>query len=193
MSSHVPPASAPDGQAGPALAPRPRASRTRRLGGRIGLVLWAVTAGALGLAVTAQLVRQVFFPEPPALPAPFSTCSDGLRALYAAIERGRDAAARSYEQEPSASDEAALRRYRDAVEPAWRYRDAVAALCRPARQGRRTLDALEHLRYSEEHGVRSQAAELASLRRRVRAIVEHSIAPLAPTAASPGESHVHGH
>ncbi len=35
-----------------------------------------------------------------------------------------------------------------------------------------TLDAIERLRYAEEHAVRREAGELAPLRRKVQAIVD---------------------
>ena len=62
--------------------------------------------------------------------------------------------------------EAALLRFRSLVDEAWAHRDAVAAQC--GERHAALLDSLERLRYAEEHGVRHQAVELTSLRRRVR-------------------------
>jgi len=123
-----------------------------------------------------QVVRQAFFPPEPNGPAPFSTCRDGLHALYAAIELGREAARQANESgDGSSGEETALARYREAVEPTWRFRDQVQRLCRSAPEQEGALDAIERLRYAEEHGVRSQAEELSSLRRRARQIVQQSL------------------
>ena len=130
----------------------------------------------VGGVPAAQVVREAFFPRQPDGPFPFASCRDGLRALYVAIERGREAARQANESgEASSGEETALARYREAVEPTWRYRDQVVGLCRSAREHEGALDAIERLRYAEEHGVRSQAEELSSLRRRARQIVQQSL------------------
>lgn len=129
-----------------------------------------VLYGALALFVIAtpvvQVTRQVFF-----APAPrgtgFATCQAGIAALYDAIERGRVAA----EHGDDDDEEAALLRYREAVAPDWAHRDAIAETCRGEPRALTVLDAIERLRYSEEHSVRHQAVELTALRRRVKALV----------------------
>jgi len=123
----------------------------------------------ISVAAVTQVGGQVFCVEPPTEPAPFASCDEGLNGLLAAIERGRRAAEWSTPDGGDTDEEAALSRYRAAVVPVWRHRDAVAALCTGER--RAALDAVERLRYSEEHGVRSQAGELTALRRRVRKLV----------------------
>jgi len=121
-------------------------------------------------------VREAFFPTPPTEPPPFTDCRSGLRALYDAIELGREAAREEHERgSDDADEETALARYRAAVSPLWRYRDAVANMCRLSPEHEGALDAIERLRYAEEHGVRSQAAELSSLRRLVRRIVQQKL------------------
>ena len=123
-----------------------------------------------------QVVREAFFARQPDGPLPFASCRDGLHALYAAIERGREAARQANESgEVRPGEETALARYREAVNPTWRYRDQIADLCRTTPEQAGALDAIERLRYAEEHGVRSQAEELSSLRRRVRQIVQQSL------------------
>ncbi len=129
---------------------------------------------ALGAAITVQVSKQIFGAGSPAGPPPFSSCREGLEALYAAMERGRRAAEDPADAHLPATDEAALHRYRQALEPVWRYRDAVAELCRSDPQRQAALDAMDRLRYAEERRARNQPADLASLRRRVRQFVEHS-------------------
>lgn len=126
-------------------------------------------------AAVWQITRQVYFaPDPPEAP-PFPDCEGGLRAFYASIERGR-AAARSVPAAGDADSEAALRRYRAALEPLWQHRAAVVEMCRDTRH-EGLLDAIEQLRYSEEHSVRHQAHELTALRRRVSELVAEQLPP----------------
>jgi hypothetical protein len=135
--------------------------------------LYYAVTGLVALASTWQITRQVFFPPAPRQPAPFSSCRDGLSALYQAIEQGRLSAEKGDDRD----EEAALYRYRDAVAPAWRHRDTVARLCSGDEVSLGALDAIERLRYSEEHSVRHQAVELTALRRKVKELVAGTPAP----------------
>jgi len=151
-----------------------RPTGARKIGRRVAQGLYYGLVVAIGVAAVTQVSQQVFCVEPPAEPPPFATCDEGLRELLAAVERGRRAAEWAAPDGGDTDEEAALARYRAAVAPVWRHRDAVAALCTGKR--RAALDAVERLRYSEEHGVRSQAGELTALRRRVRKLVGPSSA-----------------
>ena len=141
------------------------------MGRRVAAGIYYATMAAIAVASLVQITRQVFFPQQPSSPAPFSTCVDGLRELYQAIERGRRAA-ETPDAQGERNEEAALLRYRSAVTPTWQHRNAVARLCANDRSHRESLDAIERLRYSEEHGVRHQAAELTALRRSVQKLVK---------------------
>lgn len=143
-----------------------RAGNGRFRGRRVAQALYYLLVAGIATAATVQVTRQVFFVEPPPA-APFTSCRDGLRQLYQAVQRGRHLA----ENAASDDEETALLRYREAVEPMWRHRDAVLLRCRTDPDGMRLLDALERLRYSEEHGVRHQATELTALRKRVRRLM----------------------
>jgi hypothetical protein len=154
---------------GPQATPYPGLPRSRRAQGRrIALIVYYALVAVIGAGVAGQITRQVLFepsPEPP-----YATCHEGLHALFDALARAREAAAGS-----EGGEDAALARFRSALEPAWRYRDGVASRCRGSAQGVRdagTLDAIERLRYAEEHAVRREAGELAPLRRKVQAIVD---------------------
>jgi hypothetical protein len=94
------------------------------------------------------------------------------------VIRARDDAAKTDQGE-----DAALDRFRSALEPVWRYRDDIASRCRDAPRDKGALDAIERLRYAEEHAVRREAGELAPLRRRVQAIVDRDL----PSATRPAE------
>ncbi|RLB46931.1 MAG: hypothetical protein DRI90_26865 [Deltaproteobacteria bacterium] len=152
-------------------APSSLSSR-RKIGRRLAQGLYYIMIGAIGVAVVVQVSRQVFFAATPPEPARFASCDEGLRELVVAIERGRHVAEWSTADGGDTDEEVALSRYRTVVETAWRHRDAVAAMCTGER--RAALDAVERLRYSEEHGVRSQAGELTALRARVRKLVGQS-------------------
>jgi len=116
-----------------------------------------------------QLTQQVFFPDQPADRPEFTTCTEGLRELYAAVGNARQAAQQQLASElETANEEAALERYRIVLQPAWRHHDAVVVMCRSDSQNTRVLKVLRRLRYAEEHAVRSQGAELVALRRKAR-------------------------
>jgi hypothetical protein len=116
------------------------------------VVIWVLQA-------TGQITQQVFWPAEE--PTPFDTCDEGLRALHAAIDAGRAAA----EADPVDPTQA-LAAYRAQVDPVWRALPPVKSRCQSP-EDRRSLDALERLRYAEEHAVRREASNLASLRRQV--------------------------
>jgi hypothetical protein len=144
------------------------------LGRRIGQTVYYGLVFVVAATATLQVAREAFLgEEQPAVP--FATCREGLRELYAAVDRGRKAARYPADSEAPWSEEAALQRYREAVRPTWRHRDGVATMCQDAPELRAALDAIERLRYAEEHNVRSQAAELGPLRRRVRRIVRQRL------------------
>jgi hypothetical protein len=150
-------------------APEPD-RRPRKTGRRAGQLFYYGLCVAIAASGSWQITRQVFF-ERPAEPPPWSTCDEGLRALYRAIGAARAAA----EQEASDEAEAALRRFREVAGQAWRFRDAVSESCSASPDRTALLDAMEQLRYSEEHDVRHQAAELAARRRRVRQQVAQTL------------------
>lgn len=153
----------------------------RALGRRVGAIAyWTLVVGVC-LAAAVEITWQVLFQGYPT--APYAGCHEGLRALFGAVVRAREAAAHTGEGE-----DAALARFRAALQPEWTYRDAVAARCRATPHDEGALDAIERLRYAEEHAVRREAGELAPLRRRVQAIVDGelggSTAPPTPTPSS---------
>ena len=140
----------------------------RAVGRRVAFAVYYGIAVAVGGASAVQITRQVFFVPTPT--PPYASCHEGLRALFDAVARAREAAAGV-----GGGEDAALARFRSALEPEWTYRDGVASQCMSSASGARdatTLDAIERLRYAEEHAVRREAGELAPLRRKVQAIVD---------------------
>ena len=157
--------------------PRPATSdqpARRPLGPRLAAV------GFLGFVVpwvfyiSAQIVVQVLWPD--VSPSPWGSCADGRRALAASLER----AAR--EAEGNDDPDEALRRFRASISTEWRHVEGVRATCSTS-DDRRALDALERLRYAEEHAVRREVSSLARLRREVSATLGVGADATGPTNA----------
>lgn len=135
-----------------------------RLGRRIASGLVYAAGGALAITATVQISMQAFAEG--AGGSPYATCHDGLRALASSTERARDAAS------GIEGEDAAVSRFRATLAPTWAHRDEIARSCRGRERDERALDAIERLRYAEEHAARLEAGDLAPLRRRVQAILE---------------------
>ncbi len=146
----------------------------RRTGRRVAVAIYYALVAAVSLAGAAQITWQVLFGPAPA--GPYASCHEGLRALFDAVVRARDDAAKTDQGE-----DAALARFRTALEPAWTFRDDIASRCGASPRDKGALDAIERLRYAEEHAVRREAGELAPLRRRVQAIVDRDLTGRAGT------------
>jgi len=157
----------------------PKVVSARRRGRSIAGAIYYGTIGVICIAGTVQVSMQVF---KPAEAAPYASCQDGLRALVAAVERARGAAS------GTDGEEAALDRFRRALEPEWGYFDGVALKCKGNAKDEGALDAIERLRYAEEHAVRREAGDLAPLRRTVQAIVETDLAPKNAPPESPSRT-----
>lgn len=153
-------------EAAPALAAAARRGR------RVAMIAYYAVVAAIAVAGAVQVTQQVLL-VPSAKP-PYEGCHAGLLALFAAVERARAAAA------GTDGEDEALARFRSALAPEWSYRDGVAATCRGSARDEGALDAIERLRYAEEHAVRREAGDLAPLRRRVQAIVGGELAPTRP-------------
>ena len=147
---------------------RPEIAQAKRRGRQIIVGAYFGLLGALAVAITVQVSQQVFLV--PKHASPFPTCHDGLRALATAVVRARDSAP------GTDGEDAAIERFRKALDPDWGYRDGIAASCKGSPKDEGALDAIERLRYAEEHAVRREAGDLAPLRRGVQAIVEKDLA-----------------
>jgi hypothetical protein len=156
---------------------RTSGSSARTIGRRVALGAYYCVVVAISVACAVQITLQVFFQPSP---RPFATCREGLQALHKAVARAREAAAGTEGQDQ------ALARFRSAIEPDWSYRDGVASICRGSPKDEGALDAIERLRYAEEHAARREAGDLAPLRRRVQAIVDGEFAPPPPSPGPAG-------
>ncbi|AUX22781.1 hypothetical protein SOCEGT47_032910 [Sorangium cellulosum] len=167
----VPASASPGTDAGAPRGGR-RPGGPRAVGRRVAQVAYFGVAALIIVASTLQIIQQVFFL--PTVPSPYGSCREGLLALVRAVERAREAAP------GTDGEDAALARFRSELAPEWTYRDGVAATCRGSEEDKRALDAIERLRYAEEHAARREAGDLAPLRRRVRAIVDGQLGPVSP-------------
>lgn len=130
-----------------------------RTGRRISLILLFGGLAAFVVGSTTQIIQQVFFA--PAGEMPYQSCRDGLDHLHEAVARARTSA------EGEADVGIALSRFRAALLPDWGYFEAVRGVCAATPAGQHGLDAVERLRYAEEHAVRREATGLEVLRKQV--------------------------
>lgn len=156
--------------------------RAKKRGRRAAFTIFYVLAVGVSVGGSAQIFVQAFQRrEAPGLGV--TSCADGLGKLTGAIERARKVAS------VTDGEDAALADFRKALGPEWEDRDHIEDLCRSSAQSMAALDAIEQLRYAEEHAVRREAAELAPLRRRVQAIAPPATAdPGSPSPPSPGSA-----
>lgn len=124
------------------------------------------------VGATGPIVKVVLYPD--ATPPPWSSCREGQLALHDALARAVVAA-----QGDDDADEA-LRRFRGALDPEWSELEGTRVLCSSVESERRSLDALERLRYAEEHAVRREASSLAALRRQVASSLGRSAGERVP-------------
>jgi hypothetical protein len=119
------------------------------------------------IGATTQITKQVFYQ--PRIPSSYKNCHEGLSALVSAIERARRAAP------GTDGEDNAIARFRSALNPEWGFSDSIGDTCRGSVNDEGALDAIERLRYAEEHAVRREAGDLAPLRRKVQAIVDSDL------------------
>jgi hypothetical protein len=130
-----------------------------RRGRRWATIAFLSLVALFTLTQAGQITRQVQFPT---VVPNATSCEQALFDLAAALERARSAGEATLDQDT------ALARFRAALDPEWAGIEGSRANCASTDQ-RRSLDALERLRYAEEHAVRREAASLAALRRQVAA------------------------
>jgi len=136
-------------------------ARTARLGRRIGLLVFAFVVAGITAVWTLQIVQQVWFRDFGELP---TDCRGGVIDLLASVQRARSAA------QEATGEQAALERFRHALLPEWKGRDALGVACRGDHKAEQALFQLDALRYAEEHAVRYEAVSLAEQRRQTDAI-----------------------
>ena len=70
----------------------------------------------------------------------------------------------------------AVARFRTALDPEWSLRSTIGDQCKDDHDSMRALGEVDRLRYGEEHALRYEALDIASLRKRVE-IEEKNLQP----------------
>jgi hypothetical protein len=143
----------------------------RRSGRRILIAAYYVVLGLFIAIAGGNVIWQVW--EPVLSRQPEVECRAGLYGLGRAVDRARAAAQAASQQ----GEDAAVSRFRAALEPEWSRDAAVAASCNRDAGLAAALDAIERLRYAEERAVRREVNELAPLRRKVDALLDGELRP----------------
>ncbi len=160
----------------PGASPAPPPVDPRNKGRRAAAGVYYGVVAVVCVVSTVQVSLQATRVSPVA--SPYAGCHEGLAALNSAVERARSAAP------GTDGEESAIARFRAALDPEWGFRDGIAATCRGSAPDERALDAIERLRYAEEHAVRREAGELAPLRRKVQAIVDDDLGRKGPPGST---------
>lgn len=146
-------------------SPKPASGRKRSRA--LAVIVYYGLIVTLCIGATAQITKQVFYQ--PRIPSAYTNCHEGLSALVSAVERARRAAP------GTDGEDGAIERFRSALNPEWTYVESIGDTCRGSVNDEGALDAIERLRYAEEHAVRREAGDLAPLRRKVQAIVDSDL------------------
>jgi len=133
-----------------------------QLGRTLGIGVFSFIVAGFTIVCSVQICLQVWAPH--VEPAPFD-CSAGTLALVEAVDAARAAAA----DEPD--EQAALAKFRGALASTWKYRPALTRSCSQSSEALRHLQAVDRLRYAEEHAVRYAAVDLSERRHEVKRLV----------------------
>jgi hypothetical protein len=143
----------------------------RRTWRRVLVVAYYVVLGSFIAIAGGNVIWQVWAPV--LAHHPKVDCRAGLYGLGLAIDRARAEAQAASQQ----GEDAAVSRFRSALEPEWSANAAIAASCNDNAELAAALDAIERLRYAEERAVRREVNELAPLRRKVQALMGRELLP----------------
>ena len=153
--------------------PERKDREARRKGRRLVMIIY-FSLVVLVIAVAGwQVTSQVFAQRAGSHSDDPIDCIEGIRSLMAAIDLARSTTSASHEQESDA-----VHRFRSSLDDtAWKRRGDIQRACQGDPDRLRTLDAVLHLGYTEEHAVRRNAVELAAVRRRAVDMVRQHIPP----------------
>jgi hypothetical protein len=140
--------------------------RGRNLGRKYVLAGFVALAASFVVLTTVEITEGVFGSTPPA-PLADGACSQQLRGLAMAVERGIAASARL------PSGEGAAAQYREALLPEWAEEGAIEARCASEPTGSDAFATVLRLRRGGEELARRQAGELGPIRRTLGAYLSH--------------------
>ncbi len=145
------------------------------MGRRGGIAVYSLVVVVFTAVASIQVILQVWPPIAFDVPAGAS-CRPALKGLLTAVKRARAAAAAS-----SDGERAALQQFRSTIAPEWAIRGSLEEVCAGDPAALKALKLVDRLRYAEEHAVRYEAGDVASLRR--------TVDQLEPLVATSVESH----
>jgi hypothetical protein len=131
----------------------------RRRGRAIGTAVFALLVTTFTVVCSIEIIVQAWAPS--GIRAEVD-CRRDIQGLINAVRRAREAAAQT-----TSGERDAVSRYRAALEPEWSLRAVIGEHCNSDPDARRALGDVDRLRYGEEHALRYEAMDIASLRRRV--------------------------
>lgn len=134
-------------------------SRSKKLGKRLGIAVFAAFVSIPTAVWSLQIMRAVWSPPPGPAPA---SCAAGVTGLLDALERAKAAVTDANRERES------LQAFRESLLPEWAARGAVGEICRDQRESEVLLREIDGLRYAEEHAIRYEASALAGQRLKVR-------------------------
>jgi hypothetical protein len=148
----------------------------RRRGRAVGTAVFAAVITSFTAVCSVQIIMQAWAPP---VDSGEVDCHRDVQALIGAVRRAREAAIQA-----ASGEREAVSRFRSALEPEWSHRPAVGEKCQNDPETVRTLEEVDRLRYGEEHALRYEALDIASLRRQVVA-AEKRLEGAAPSAPAP--------
>jgi len=131
----------------------------RRRGRTIGTAVFAALVTTFTAVCSVEIIVQAW---PPQGALADVDCRRDIHGLIRAVRRAREAALQA-----TSGEREAVSRFRAALDPEWSLRPTIGDRCRGDPEAQRALEDVDRLRYGEEHALRYEALDIASLRRRV--------------------------
>ena len=141
----------------------------RRRGRALGTAVFAALLTSFTVVCSVEIILQAW--APPGVRADVD-CRRDIHRLIQAVRRARESA-----MQATSGEREAVVRFRAALNPEWSLRPAIGDQCKSDLDSMRALGEVDRLRYGEEHALRYEALDIASLRKRVeieeRNLAEH--------------------
>jgi hypothetical protein len=117
--------------------------------------------GGFTVVCSIEIIVQAWAPTGPSADV---DCRRDILRLIRAVRRARESAIQA-----TSGEREAVARFRAALEPEWSLRPAIGDRCKREAASMRALEEVDRLRYGEEHALRYEALDIASLRKRIEA------------------------
>jgi hypothetical protein len=131
----------------------------RRRGRAFGTAVFAAIVTSFTVVCSVQIFIQAWAPSGTHADV---DCKRDIHQLIRAVRRARDSALQA-----TSGEREAVARFRAALDPEWSLRSAIGEQCKGDLASMQALSEVDRLRYGEEHALRYEALDIASLRKRV--------------------------